>query len=434
MKYISQHSDRLSLAFRRIEELEEENLLLRKELNGLRTTREQRTFSSTPSPSTNEQQPRYARPTEASCSRDKSVLQSSNESKSMRDKTISISGAPYVYQAGVPIPLPPPGPPDWWCCQVHFLKGTEASKTREEASQEERYERKQRQEEIEKRRISSQKPPLPELSRCSSCVDLLGDPTDKVAVDRPCTSNFSAAEDKLPIEESSSAPSDNPRALIEDLAKRSRLRDFPTLKEPIVIDSKLGFGCLRRAFEIAQEVVCELAKNGGPRWQDRDYEEGPHLVKLGRDELMGWMDNKRGLIYNGVSGAIIEVDLVNVVGLRNALCHPEVDTFRNPPKIDYFVRNAQSLAVTLRNEKAAMELREIRETVYKEARKVLQDLRDMYFFSLQPDYQEPEYQLHHVLLLRRILWLSKNTSWGGSSEEQEFLTIAEAWQNSQKPE
>ncbi|KAI1157368.1 hypothetical protein F5B18DRAFT_666023 [Nemania serpens] len=430
MKYISQYSDRLSQAFKRIEELEKENIRLQMELVGLRATGKQRTSCLTKSTSTNEQ-PHYAQPTKTSSNKEKYGLQNPSRRKCMTERIVFISGEPYVYNAGVPLHIALPKTSNSMTHGPRYLHSTNASSNRYHEILDETGKRKRKQEEIEKRRVS---PRLPSPS--TSWWDSSGWDSDTTysppTIERRWgwASNF-GTEKELPIEESpamlSSGDAEVQGVPQTDLAKRSRLDDTFRLYAPAPIEGKEGFSALRRAFEIVQETVFDIVKSGTPGWQGGDkFEDGPHLVRLGRNELHAWMNGKE-LSYNGRTKKTISDDLLDVVYLRNALCHPSGSDFRDSTEVDSFLHMAQRVTVTLGNENAAMELRGIRETVRDEAKRSLQDMRDMYLLSLMPYHEELRYQPHHVALFKQVLSEKDRGYWNDSIEEQEFVAIASAW-------
>lgn len=427
MKHISQYSVRLSQAFKKIEELEKKNTRIREELIGLRTSNKQGTSCLTKSASTNEQ-PHFAQSTKSSSNKHKSRPQNHNRSKCMTGRAVLISGQLHTKKAGVPLHIAPQKTPS--CHGPRYISATRASHNREIEIADERLKHKKKQEEIKRRRVSPRLP-SPPTSRCNSHVrwnsDTVADFMSSEAY-WGWSSNFREKKEDLPLEESPAEVSSGDAEVKSDppvdLATRSRVDEILGLTSPAPIDSKKGFSYLRRAFHIVQQIVFDVATS--PGWQGGGYEEGPHLVRLGRDELLSWM-GVNCMPYNGYTTSKICNDLLFVVSLRNALCHPNGNTFRDSTEVERLLRHAQRVTVTLGDEKAAMELREMRETLRSEAKQSLQDIRDMYHLSLQPHHEELAYKFHHLPLFKEVLSLHQRGHWNKSKEEKEFVVIAQAW-------
>ncbi|KAI0805646.1 hypothetical protein GGR55DRAFT_654451 [Xylaria sp. FL0064] len=153
----------------------------------------------------------------------------------------------------------------------------------------------------------------------------------------------------------------------KSLAERTRLHEKLEFSIRILTDSKKSLGYLRRAAEIVQKSIFDAHKNGlSGRW---DLEDGPHLVRLGRNELWSWLGdedchfysrpNWSTLAYNGQSGYTVYHAILEVVELRNTISHPHGSELRDAKYVDWLLGSAQNVCVVPGDEKGALEIRDM---------------------------------------------------------------------------
>lgn len=428
MKYISQQSDRLSQAFRRIDELEKENATLRKEIFILRS---KTPHSQKPSACNSEKasngttiSKNYTRSTAASRRKETPKLQTSgdNQYENRRSPvTIGILEQEYIYKDGVPIPM------DYryrWQRPRYMSQETEASSSRDLWLCWERREREKKMAEIRKRRVT-QKLPTPPISEYE--FESFPPPpiSEEEEAESPPTPPISEEEVESPPEEPILTPSsegiETKDAPEPDLTKRSRLDESLGLPNNYVeIDSKSGLTYLRKAAEIAQEAIYEIGSSGTPGWYR--FDDGPHLVRLGRLELTDWLgDTPRSkLARNGHDAHTIYYAILDVVYLRNEISHPFGGALRDPRHVDWSLRSVQRLAVVLGDEKRAFEVRKLRDMLRDEAHRSMQDLQDLYHLTLQPYSPKMQYKFHHVVLFKNVLRSSSNY-------DEQIIAVANIW-------
>ncbi|KAI1113298.1 hypothetical protein F5Y14DRAFT_452194 [Nemania sp. NC0429] len=434
MKYISQYSDRLGQAFKRIEELEKENTQLRRELDRLlagKQRQQQGTPYSTKS-SDPKEQPHYARSTTASCSKEKSATQQPMQSKCATERRVLIDGKLYAYEAGVPRHISSPGYQLFSPGSPGYMGLTKAYSVRQLQIFLGNFERERKQEEIKKRRISQPLPkPPPEWDSWGTDNPHPAPPKDE----SDWTYEAKPAENETPADESLEIPS----SMTDDYKKydpswelviRSRLNDGLSVTDVSPpIESKKGFDFLRRAVEIVQQTIFDIVKSGAPGWDGDNFEDGPHAVRLGRDELLSWIGSRsqNKLIYNGHQPKRIHDELLSIVPLRNSLCHPSGWLFRDAHWLDEKISRAHRLVVTLGDENAAMEIRGIRDAVRNETYQSLQEIKGIYFLSIQPHPENMDFHFRLVPFFKGVLSSDKRGAWKNTKDEREVLAVAQAW-------
>ncbi|KAI0010841.1 hypothetical protein F4779DRAFT_576340 [Xylariaceae sp. FL0662B] len=218
----------------------------------------------------------------------------------------------------------------------------------------------------------------------------------------------------------------------QSLAIHSRIDDDLTshLSCDTMIHSSSGFQFLKKAYETVQSVVFETAKASWPGIWQSHYEDGPHLVRLGRDELSHCIGEYAGypnLEINGYSTACIRHTLLNVVPLRNSVCHPQQDHLQTATYVDRLLRDAQNVAVKLGDAVNSMAIRTLRDNLRAESVKTHQDIMDYYLLAVLPGATRMgvNWQRHHHEMLNRVLERYKRGQEDGYSEE--ILVVAKAW-------
>ncbi|KAJ8132303.1 hypothetical protein O1611_g1327 [Lasiodiplodia mahajangana] len=413
MKYISRVSDRLGEAYKRIEELELENARLRKALAlsqidyPNKKSRPSSCSTKSPETLTSASKHRYAQPTEASRNREKSPQQTPKGIR-LQPPIVFVADSPhedgYRYKDGVPREVYTRGH------GRDYMNGTRASERRGMEAFLERWAKRREREEAARKRQRLRSPPTSPDYPYSAADDEYNEPFPQDFPPTPLESN-SGIEDKQD----------------KDLEIRSRLRDNLRFNGEVTINNESGFGYLRRAFLLAQEAVHAVGETGAPGW--RRFRGGPHVVRLGRDELMSWLGycGSQHLARNGYSSSTVYSRLLDVVPLRNAVSHPSEDTFEDPEQVDHLVSLSQALAVVLGDEDRAFQLRKIRDDLRDEANRSLQDVLDLWEMSFQPYHPGIECQYHHIKLFEAAL---RHYSCHGKpimEEDRRILDIARRW-------
>ncbi|KAI1074745.1 hypothetical protein F5B20DRAFT_595795 [Whalleya microplaca] len=220
----------------------------------------------------------------------------------------------------------------------------------------------------------------------------------------------------------------------QSLAIRSRLDDslvYHADKNTLICSSS-GFRFLKEAYKTIQRVVFETAKASWPDVWKSHYEGGPHLVRLGRDELhrcIGECGNYPKLAINGYSTADIRYALLDVVDLRNSVCHPEQSSLQHPNSIDRLLRSAQDIPVKLGNEAGSMTIRVLRDNLRDEVAKSLQDIKDYHMLAVLPGATRMglEWEPHHRVMFQQALEQSERGNKEGYCEET--LVVAMSWED-----
>ncbi|KAI1288165.1 hypothetical protein F5Y03DRAFT_405061 [Xylaria venustula] len=403
MKYISQYSDRLEQAFKRIDELEKENNQLRAENVALRGAKSRRSTTnfSIKSPSTQSSHT-YAQPTVSS--QNKSKMQPPVPGKDEERKPCNCTPI-LVYDTNAPKLNRQPG----------YMNRTNSSCRRESACWAERYMRKKEAEERLARRSRGKTP------QHDSTYDSEWDsPSYETKLDHE---RVSMVDEPYPTDLEIEKKTEG------DLAQRSRLEERHGLSDLTVqLDSKKSLDYLCRAAEIVQQSIFDATQNGMGAWRDFD-DDGPHLVRLGRDELKRWMGKYPycELAYNGYSASEIHYVVFNVVGVRNAISHPEGDWLRDLDVVYGLLQRAQRASLVLGNEEGTMEIREMRDAVCSDAMKDIEYLQGLYHLALQPCQEDFDLQPRHRWLLRIV-----NGTWNRMSDEEkeknaQLFVVAQAW-------
>ncbi|KAI0097288.1 hypothetical protein GGR51DRAFT_566614 [Nemania sp. FL0031] len=420
MKYIRYQSDRLGMAPEREEDLRKEIASLQKELALLKPNKRRtqpRTSScsekTAQSPQTPIAEHRYAQSTAASRGKLKSQPQSPTASKEKESLLVMekfFGTELYRYKDGVPIQMP------FLSFRPKYMGITEASRARTMATEKEY---RNRLDELSIKR-SMRRP-----RRFEGSWDLPGHTDHYKELHQMDEFKFHSECPTPPLSDT-----EDDSKLDDSLEKRSRLRDDLYFgQQHINIDSKTGFDLLRRAAEIAQEVIHAVGESGHEAWPR--FRGGPHEVKLGRNELMAWLGEcpQARFALNGKSASTVFNAVLDVVPLRNAVCHPCGNTFEAAESVDRLIRLSQALAVTLGDEKRAFEVRQLRDDLRDEANRSVQDVLDLYYMSTQPYSPGIECKYHHVKLFKYLLLVHHHRPDPEGEGERRALDVARAWEN-----
>ncbi|KAI1272187.1 hypothetical protein F5Y07DRAFT_380435 [Xylaria sp. FL0933] len=221
----------------------------------------------------------------------------------------------------------------------------------------------------------------------------------------------------------------------ETLAEKTRLHEkLEIFSVRIFTDSKKSLDYLRRAAEVVQKSIFDAHKNGlSGRFE---LEDGPHLVRLGRNELWSWLGAEchdvypspvyYKLAYNGHRGDEVYDAILKVVELRNTISHADGDDLRYAACVDWLLSRAQNVCVVLGDEKGALEIRDIRDALRADADNVRRYVRDLHFLSVQPYPVTFDLEFHHVKMFERIMKRNECIE-SGMEENAEFLAVARAW-------
>ncbi|GAP90922.1 hypothetical protein SAMD00023353_5100420 [Rosellinia necatrix] len=437
MKHINSHSDRLKKAIQKIEDLERENEDLRKKLSQLQPTTpqsEQQSAPTTPRKDPISADNHFAKPTSASLSR---VLSKSQRPESPKLKspesavkkspsaTVSIRGEEYIYKDGVPVPVAPSH--HQWVAQPGFMNATASTALRQ---CEINYRTIERRSEIDLRRYC--------LTRPGSVTTPPTDDTGREWGDPHEHSEDEWCEPPLPIPLSEFFDDDEivdeeanaQDAVQNDLAQISSLDDnIDPSYHDLMIDTKTSLNYLRRSVKIVQIAIHAAGKNclrGNIR---ANLKDGPHLILLGRDELLNWLGTNESekLARHGYPGPAVYSAIMRTPDLRNAISHPTAYLLQNPVVVDALIRSAQKVAVVLGDKTGAMEARAMRDAVKNAANELLQDINDLHYAVQQPFYEMLDLGF---LMKKAVKYASLTMRCRGSDQvRKELADIAKAWDN-----
>ncbi|KAI3317194.1 hypothetical protein HD806DRAFT_527272 [Xylariaceae sp. AK1471] len=402
MKYVSQYSDRLSRAYKKIEGFKKEIIRLQNKIATLQTTKIHKEPQSLPTCSvknvSSDNKKHYAQPTTSSRNKGKPETQQLDKDKGETRRAVIINNNVYVYVAGVPTRIPSRNEYSWVC--PSFMRGTRTSYRREACNRQENLKRKDR---IKKPQQPATPPDSLHDSRWGSCdnevirslPETLPQPSDATPPPRTPL-DIDEKDDKLTG---------------DDLAQRTRLDEGldPECRAlRVLIDSKTGLDFLRKAAEIVQRAIFHVWETKEPK----PFPEGLHLVRLGRDELMRWVGEYPSphLAHNGHSAREIHSTLLEVVPLRNAISRPTGSELRNATSVDWLLGT-------------------IRDALRSEANKSLQFIKDLYYLAIQPFHEVIDYRHHHFKMFKNALYLMEHNGWTEQEKKysKEIIAVAQAW-------
>ena len=189
------------------------------------------------------------------------------------------------------------------------------------------------------------------------------------------------------------------------LRTRSRLHNvdfYTTPASSCFVPIKLQSRLLNTALRLAKETVWSALRTHWPKIQRSKYLEGPQEFKFGREELYGaFGDIEYPTEANQMCGAprssVINA-LLDVVYLRNAVCHPMQ---RGSKDIDWLLQQAQSLAVVLLDESRAFKIRKLRDTLQAETTRAHAEIETLEPLAALP-YTKKPWALPHQRLFSDV--------------------------------
>ena len=183
----------------------------------------------------------------------------------------------------------------------------------------------------------------------------------------------------------------------ECLKARSRLHDEAFYQLPAstcFIPFRVQSQVLRSALRLAQETLWSALRSHWPSLQRSLYLEGPEEVKFGRGELYRGFGNEdfpsEANEMCGQPRANVVLRVLDVVFLRNAVCHPGHRTTR---EVDRLLEQAQALAVVLQDGTRAFKIRKLRDELQNEATKAYEEIEAFTGLATLPFAKE--WAMHH---------------------------------------
>ena len=183
----------------------------------------------------------------------------------------------------------------------------------------------------------------------------------------------------------------------ECLKARSRLHDEAFYQLPAsncIIPFRVQSQVLRSALRFAQETLWSALRSHWPSLQRSLYLEGPEEVKFGREELYRGFGNEdfpsEANEMCGQPRANVILRVLDVVFLRNAVCHPGHRTTR---EVDRLLEQAQALAVVLQDGTRAFKIRKLRDELQNEATKAYEEIEAFTGLASLPFAKE--WAMHH---------------------------------------
>ncbi|KAI0513229.1 hypothetical protein F5B22DRAFT_656947 [Xylaria bambusicola] len=405
MKYISQHSDRLQEARDKIAELEAENKRLRGE-NVVLRARAMTRPAPVPNP-VHTERPNFTASTASSRQKEKNVALPNDKPR----KAVHVNGKPYIYVDGVPI----------FCgnpihARSRFMDSTEASRYRLWANIDDRQARLLRTTTTPR---SCRKPQTSEWQYGSDS-----------GYDSPSTEPVSIIEQGWQIEEPSSQQfSESSEKESDDtpgLAERTRLDDsLDGILHIIMTNSETNLRYLRKAAKIVQTSIWHAWKNG-MGYIGADFADGPHLIGLGRNELLEWVSR------SSASGWRAYNAMMAVVEMRNTISHPNGWELRRSCIIDDRLERAQKLCVELGDEDGAIEVRKLRDALHADVQDTLQRIMAWHHLVVLSHSEALDIEPHHIKMLEKVLDHWEFWEHRGSEELKFYRTlyeVAQSWVN-----
>ncbi|CAJ2502642.1 Uu.00g100360.m01.CDS01 [Anthostomella pinea] len=235
-------------------------------------------------------------------------------------------------------------------------------------------------------------------------------------------------------------------SIVDDLSKRSRLHDgleapgflataSPNARSYVYFRGASGFDYLQTAYKKVQKLLYDTVR---ARWPDihlAHYRDGPHAVRLGRDELHRVFGGEHigcsDLAANSAESSWRLKDaIMDNVDLRNAVCHPS-ERLQNSWSIDVMLKSAQRLAVCLEDGAIMMDIRALRDDLAKEARQTLRDFEESVALASLPfaGTLNEGWEAHHERHFSGALH-----DWSRGREcSDEVLALALQWRNWKTP-
>ncbi|KAI1844845.1 hypothetical protein JX266_009073 [Neoarthrinium moseri] len=223
-----------------------------------------------------------------------------------------------------------------------------------------------------------------------------------------------------PAQQSTSGSSDTPlidlswsRTRYEELRFRgnivaertflSRSIELSKSAKQIFLPSGFGYDVLSKAVKLSQEALFERAKQSWPSLHRRNFAQGPHEALLGRKELENLLyDADAPLEIETSDYSMIRQFLMEVVPLRNAVCHFGAYRYSEAETYDNLLRKAHMLTVTLYDERRALMVRNLREEVHKKAEETVAELLALSSLAVLPFFNRDAWSVYHNDLLGSI--------------------------------
>ncbi|KAI1772173.1 hypothetical protein F4818DRAFT_444405 [Hypoxylon cercidicola] len=263
-----------------------------------------------------------------------------------------------------------------------------------------------------------------------------------------CKSDYSFIEDSVdsgeerdmpPPEETSDDEDTSPGPVLYTMNDLKKLvgepvRDlFP--KFGVQISSKDGFDVLRAAHRIAQEAFYDAARKFWPSIWD-SIQEGPHLVRLGRTEIgqyMGETGTHFDLSLCGSQHSTVYYTLLDLVDLRNTLCHPGTP-LQSVCGVDSHLLAVQMFTLALRDEQRSMKIRSMRDELRRLAVESFDRINCFSSLAVLPFANEanPHWEPYQKSMFRTVLLIDVESDWRGFDTELQdryrgLLQVAQAW-------
>lgn len=178
----------------------------------------------------------------------------------------------------------------------------------------------------------------------------------------------------------------------QSLKARSRLDDdtfFESAASNCPIRWRYQHRLMKAALRLAQETLWNALREHWPKLQRHYYLEGPEQVRFGREELLSAFGNENfpteANEMCGQTRHIVIGYVLDVVYLRNAVCHP---THNSTREVDSLLKKAQRLAVLLQDERRSFKIRRLRDELQSSATEVYDEIKSRVGMAALP-YAKP---------------------------------------------
>ncbi|KAI1770834.1 hypothetical protein F4818DRAFT_454993 [Hypoxylon cercidicola] len=228
---------------------------------------------------------------------------------------------------------------------------------------------------------------------------------------------------------------------INELISESVLKYFPQNK--VWISSKIGFQILTAGHRIAQQTFYDAARQFWPKLFRR-FEDGPQLVRLGRDEMHSYIGeacNIVDLTLCGCNQSSVYDALMDLVHLRNAICHPGTGSQQDIYTLDNHLRSVEKFTIALGNDEQSALIRSLRGELRKEATGSLDACNRYSPLAALPFAGEvdPQWEPYQIGMFREILDQAAIGRWEAYTDEEKNLymglfRVAHAWAAANRPE
>ncbi|KAI1395306.1 hypothetical protein F4819DRAFT_492620 [Hypoxylon fuscum] len=194
------------------------------------------------------------------------------------------------------------------------------------------------------------------------------------------------------------------------------------------VSSEVGLDILRKAHRIVQEALYEAARKFWP-WIWRQFRDGPHLVKLGRDELHSYIGETGTAVDLGLCGTRsdkVYFALMDAPFIRNAICHPCVHSFSEIHALDNNLEHAHRITLALRDEERSAHMRSLRDELRETAETVLYEIESFNSLAVLPfsGHESPPWKWHHERLFKEVL---ENSKKGHEHKYSYVVHVANKW-------